>query len=338
MRAFALTFVAAVASVASVVAQQTYTVDRSGKGDFRSVQECFDALPSKPTEWRRVIIKEGDYRQKVTLDYYKDKVEIVGEGDVRIVWDDHTGRVEADGHVMTTYDSATMSICASDVSIEGITIANDAGRVGQAVAVETIGDRIEFHRCRMVGNQDTFFTKGEVSRVYVADCHIEGTTDYIFGPSIVLFDRCTLRSVQGSYITAASTTERNKYGYVFRDCRIEAADSNFSIILGRPWKQTARTVFMACCLPKQINPKGWYNWNAPIREKLSYYGEWRCKGEGADRSERVDWSHALTDEEAAEYTAAQIFAFKTGSEAFRNDWLPRFYDPKSDRVVVADSR
>ena len=196
-------------------AEEVYTVDCRGGGQFRSVQACFDALPSKPAAWRTVVIRPGTYREKVTLDVYKDKVRIVAAeaGTVRIVWNDYSGKV-VDGRELTTYDSYTMSLQADDVFMQGITVENDAGRVGQAVALETRGDRIHLCDCALVGDQDTFFTKGYVSRIYVERCHIEGTTDFIFGPSIVLFDDCTIHCKADSFITAASTTERNLYGYV----------------------------------------------------------------------------------------------------------------------------
>lgn len=297
---------------------ERYVVDCNGNGDFTTIQACLDALPSKPAAWRTVRIMPGVYREKVTLDVYKDKVAILGYG-ARIVWDDFSGKI-VDGYEMTTYDSYTMSLQSDEVYLAGLTVENDAGRVGQAVALETRGDRIWIDRCRLVGNQDTFFTKGYVSRVYVIDSYIEGTTDFIFGPSIVLFDNCTIHGKADSYITAASTTERNKYGYVFRNCRITADDSVSKLYLGRPWKSTARTVWLRCELPAAIRPEGWHNWRDPARERTSFYAEWQCTGPGADRSGRVEWSHELTDEEAAEYTPERIFAKKTGSEQFHDDW------------------
>lgn len=309
-----------------------WIVDCNGRGDYSTIQECFDALPSKPSEWRVVRIKEGTYREKVTLDVYKDKVSVIGEGDVRIVWDDFSGKV-ADGYEMTTYDSYTMSVQADDVYLCNLTIENDAGRVGQAVALETRGDRIHIERCRLLGDQDTFFTKGYVSRVMVEDSYIEGTTDFIFGPSIVMFDRCTIHCKSNSYITAASTTERNRYGYIFKQCKVTAADDVTKLYLGRPWKSTARTVWINCELPQAIRPEGWHNWNDPARERTSFYAEYGCTGEGADRSGRVAWSHELTDEEAAEHCdPAKVFAKKTGSEQFHDDWLPcdRHYGPTED--------
>lgn len=311
-------------AVRAFAEETVYTVDCNGEGDFRTVQECLDALPSKSDGWRTVRILPGTYREKVTLDVYKNCVRIVGVGgaeEVRIVWNDFSGRV-VDGYEMSTYDTWTLSLQADDVILEGLTVENDAGRVGQAVALETRGDRIHINRCRLVGDQDTFFTKGYVSRVWVTDSWIEGTTDFIFGPSIVLFDRCRIHGKADSFLTAASTTERNLYGYVFRDCRVTADTSVGRLYLGRPWKSTARTVWIRCELPAAICPEGWRDWHDSARKGDVYYAEYRCTGPGADRRGRVAWSCELTDEEAAFYTPERIFAKKTGSEQFRRDWNP----------------
>ena len=301
-----------------------YVVDCNGGGDFRTVQECFDALPSKPEGWRTVFIKAGTYREKVTLDVYKDKVAIIGDGAdcVRIVWNDWSGKV-VDGYEMTTYDTWTLSLQADDIFMQGVTVENDAGRVGQAVALETRGDRILIDSCRLIGNQDTFFTKSYVSRVLVEHTYIEGTTDFIFGPSIVYFFDCTIHCKSDSYITAASTTERNKYGYIFVRCVVTTDDDVTKLYLGRPWKSTARTVWIGCYLPAAIRPEGWHNWNDPAREKSSFYAEYACIGPGADRSGRAAWSHSLSLEEAADHCDPQcVFAKKTGSEQFHDDWIP----------------
>lgn len=113
-------------------AEKVYTVDCNGGGDFRTIQACFDALPSKPAEWRTVRIMPGVYREKVTLDVYKDKVRILGDemAETRIVWGDYAGKV-VDGRELTTYDSYTMSVQADDVYLDCLTVENDAGRVGR---------------------------------------------------------------------------------------------------------------------------------------------------------------------------------------------------------------
>lgn len=242
-------------------AEKVYTVDCNGGGDFRTIQACFDALPSKPAEWRTVRIMPGVYREKVTLDVYKDKVRILGDemAETRIVWGDYAGKV-VDGRELTTYDSYTMSVQADDVYLDCLTVENDAGRVGQAVALETRGDRIHLYHCALIGDQDTFFARGYVSRVHVENCYVEGTADFIFGPSIVLFECSTIHCKADSFITAASTTERNEYGFVFSCCRVTAAEGVTRVYLGRPWKSTARTMWLECEFPAAIRPEGWRDW------------------------------------------------------------------------------
>lgn len=44
-----------------------------------------------------------------------------------------------------------------------------------------------------------------MSREFVEHCHIEGTTDFIFGPSIVVFDDYHIHCKADSFITAVST-------------------------------------------------------------------------------------------------------------------------------------
>lgn len=304
-----------------------YLVDPHGAGDFRSIQACFDALESKPDTWRTVFIAAAEYREKLTLDVYKDKLFLVGLSSPemsmpRIVWDDHTGRIR-NGHEMTTYDTWTLSLQADDLYLKNLEIVNNAPLgAGQAVALETRGDRIWIDGCRLVGNQDTFFTKGYVSRIYLTDCHIEGTTDFIFGPSIVWFEGCRILAKSKSYVTAASTTERNRYGYIFHRCHLEALPSVESLYLGRPWKSTARTVWIDCRLDAPVHPEGWHDWHDSARKGSVFYAEAGCRGRGADRSGRVPWSYELTPEARTEYTLEKVFYKKTGSEQFYDSWLP----------------
>ena len=62
------------------------------------------------------------------------------------------------------------------------------------MALHTQGDRLTFVNCRILGNQDTVYTGGINTRLYFKDCHIEGTTDFIFGPSTAWFENCTILS------------------------------------------------------------------------------------------------------------------------------------------------
>jgi pectinesterase len=200
-----------------------------------------------------------------------------------------------------------MYVHGNDVSIENLTIQNVAGRVGQAVALHIDGDRFRMRNCNLLGNQDTLLTANDAARQYFADCYIEGTTDFIFGNATVIFKNCTIKSLSNSYITAASTTAQQTYGYVFFDCKLIASDECKLEYLGRPWRAYAKVVFIRCDLGKHIRPEGWHNWNNKDNEATAYYAEYNNTGEGAGTDKRVAWSRVLTQNEAKQYTQDNIF-------------------------------
>ena len=105
-----------------------------------------------------------------------------------------------------TSGSASCYLYGTDFTAENLTFENSAGPVGQAVALWVAGDRMRFKNCRFLGFQDTLYTYGYGSRQLYEDCYIEGTTDFIFGASTAVFDRCEIHSKRDSYITASSTT------------------------------------------------------------------------------------------------------------------------------------
>jgi pectinesterase len=205
------------------------------------------------------------------------------------------------------------------VTFEDITFENTAGEgkeIGQAVAVFTDGDFLFFHRCRFIGNQDTLYTygrfgkEGGIKRNYFLDCYIEGTTDFIFGPSIAYFENCHIHSKKNSYVTAASTLQGQKYGYVFKNCKLTADPCIDKCYLGRPWGAYAKTVFIGCELGGHILPEGWHDWEKegkPDTKKNSYYAEYKCFGPGAaGKKERVKWSYQLSDKKAAQYSFEKV--------------------------------
>ncbi|HET7897208.1 MAG TPA: pectinesterase family protein, partial [Flavisolibacter sp.] len=178
----------------------------------------------------------------------------------------------------------------------------------QAVALYVDADKAVFKNCRFLGNQDTIYAAGENARQLFTDCYIEGTTDFIFGPSTAVFQNCTIHAKTDSYITAANTTQGKKFGFVFLDCQITADSSVNRLFLGRPWRAYSRTAFIRCQLPAVIAPAGWNNWGNPENEKTALYAEYKNSGSGADVKNRVPWAKQLTDREAKEYTVENIFS------------------------------
>ena len=300
-----------------------FVIAKDGSGNFKTVQEALNAMPDSSGKRTLIFIKNGIYKEKLVLPPSKINVTIIGENvdSVVLTYDDHSGKGTGKD-TLNTFTSYSFSIQADGFIAENITFENSAGRyAGQAVAVAIKSDKVIFKHCRLMGNQDTFFTEG-TGRVYVDSCYIEGTTDFTFGSSITVFQDCTLHSKKNSHVTAASTPQGNKYGYVFLNCKLTAADSINKVSLGRPWRPYARVVYLKCEIGSHIIPGGWNNWRNPENEKTAYYAEYKCSGPGYKPDERVPWSKQLTDVEAAEYTLDKIFAANSAAIPYSSDWIP----------------
>ena len=293
------------------------TVATDGSGDYQTIQKAIDACKSFPDKRITIHIKNGVYHEKVVIPACNNKLSIIGESAEKTIisYGDYFGKINRGRN--STFYTYTLLIEADDFYAENLTIENNAGSVGQAVALHVSGDRCAFRNCRILGNQDTLYTDGLNSRQCFRECYIEGTTDFIFGSATVLFDNCIIFSKANSFITAASTPQGKSYGYVFHNCKITAAEGVNKVFLGRPWRDFAKVVYINCELGSHILPAGWSNWAGTSRDKTAYFAEYENKGQGATNSQRVEWSYQLTKDEASKYTAEKIL-----SPSFPNEVAP----------------
>jgi pectinesterase len=291
-----------------------FVVAKDGTGHFAKIQDAIDAVPDLRKNRTTIFIKHGVYKEKLNLPSTKINVTFIGESaeGTIITYDDYASRKNFFGENMGTSGSSGFFIFGDGFIARNITFSNTAGEVGQAVAVRVDADKVMFVNCRFLGNQDTLYPHGEKSRQYYRNCYIEGTVDFIFGWSTAVFEDCTIFSKRHGYITAASTPQDSKYGFVFIHCNITGDAGDSSVYLGRPWRPYSNVVFIRCNLGRHIKPEGWHNWNKPEAEKTAFYAEYQCTGEGYKPEERVKWSHQLTGKEAQEYTPDKIFS----------DWNP----------------
>ena len=299
----------------------TIVVARDGTGEFRNISEAIEVCRAFMDYHKVIYVKRGTYKEKLEIPTHLTNIEICGEDALTtiITWDDHANIMmpsaydpiaierhpTADNqhptpsnyHPIGTFRTFTLRVCGSDITLKNITIENNSARLGQAVALHTEGDRLRFIGCRFLGHQDTVYTGRGGTRLLFRDCYIEGTTDFIFGPSTAWFENCTIKSKADSYITAASTPADVEYGYVFNRCRLIADEGVTKVYLGRPWRPYAYTLFMNCTLGSHIVPAGWENWRNPDNEKTARYAEYNNSGEGANTKQRVAWSRQLTKKE-----------------------------------------
>lgn len=324
MRKLLLSLVLALAGTLAVNAANKYDnpdtifVARDGTAEFRNIDDAIEVCRAFMEYHKVIFVKKGTYKEKLILPSWLTNIEICGEDrdNTIITYDDHANVfIPGTDRKMGTFRTYTVRVDGNDITFRNITIENNAARLGQAVALHTQGDRLAFVNCRILGNQDTVYTGGINTRLYFKDCHIEGTTDFIFGPSTAWFENCTILSRTDSYITAASTPQDVEYGYVFNRCKIVAAEGVSKVYLGRPWRPYAHTLFMNCQLGKHILPVGWHNWSNTQNEKTARYCEYDNHGEGAATKERAAWTRQLTKKEAAKVTLENVFKQNGG-------WIP----------------
>ena len=292
--------------------QDTIVVSRDGTGNFRTLQEAIESARAFMDYTVTIYVRNGVYKEKVIVPSWVENIDIIGEDRDKtiITYDDH-----ANINKMGTFRTYTVKVEGSDITFKNLTIENNAAQLGQAVALHTEGDRLKFINCRILGNQDTIYTGAKFTRLYFKDCYIDGTTDFIFGPSTALFEDCIIHSKRNSYVTAASTPKEAKYGYVFKHCKLTAEPGVDKVYLGRPWRPYAYTLFIECELGKHIVLAGWHNWGKQSNEETARYMEYKNTGEGANASERVAWSKQLTKKEAEAVTVDAIFRTQS-------DWDP----------------
>ncbi|MCC5021585.1 MAG: hypothetical protein J6386_01660 [Candidatus Synoicihabitans palmerolidicus] len=153
----------------------------------------------------------------------------------------HANMLGPDGKKIGTFRTPTLQVDGDGFVVENMTLANDAGPVGQALALRVDADRVVFRRCRFLSWQDTLLVNR--GRHYFADCYVEGHVDFIFCGANAVFERMAIRCLDNGYITAASTPFDHDHGLTFIDCRIYA-EAGIQSYLGRPWRAHAQTTFV----------------------------------------------------------------------------------------------
>lgn len=299
-----------------------FVVAQDGTGDFTTVQEAFDAVKFLQEERTLILIKKGVYKEILTLPKAKNNVAIIGEdpSEVILTFDNYASKIDPEnGKEYGTSGSSSTYIYGDNFFARNITFENSSGPVGQALAIYIGGDKAVFANCRFIGWQDTMY--GGRSRQYFKDCYIEGSTDFIFGPSTAYFEGCQLHSKGGSAITAASTEEYVTYGYVFQNCTITGTGSDITT-LGRPWRPYGAVAFLKTEMSEAIKAEGWNNWGNTQNELTARYVEYSNHGAGAITSHRVDWVRFLTPTEALDFSALNVLKTTYSNPPITDNWDP----------------
>lgn len=308
---------------------QTYdfTVAKDGSGNFKTVQAAIDSAPTGRTAAFKIYIKNGKYKEKITIPSNKPFIQLIGESvaNTILTFDDFSGKPMPGGGTFGTSNSASVTVNATDFFAANITFENTTGESPQALAINVNNDRAVFVNCRFLGGQDTVLANGNTGhRQYFKNCYIDGTVDFIFGSARAVFDSCVIygkdRTAAGSsYITAANTQAGVPWGYVFRNCTLPSNRGATSYFLGRPWQNDGTTTpvsntkvsFLNTKMGSTILAAGWSTWSAGTNTALIFYGEYKTTkldGSAYSVAQRVAWSKQISDSLANTYVLDSIFS------------------------------
>jgi pectin methylesterase-like acyl-CoA thioesterase len=283
-------------------ATQTITVDKSGTGQFTTVQAAINSISSSNSKLIEVYVKAGTYAEQVTIN--RPFVCLVGDSPT-------TTKIThvADTNILT---GGTVILTGNDFSAANIAFENTAGNgAGQAVALMAQGARQQFSNCRFLSYQDTLYTN--TGTQYFKNCYIQGDTDYIFGDATAVFENCTMNNIaQGTAVTAPRTPQNTTYGLVFIGGSLTATNTTSSVpsgsvYLGRPWGPYGAVAFLNVALGAHINAAGWTTMSSNTLANVRFY-EYKSTGSGANPTNATRASRQLTDAQAANYTVAKVLS------------------------------
>jgi pectinesterase len=312
-------FLSALALALTVRGDVNLRVRADGSGDYTSVQAALDSLAPRAGAVGRVTLSLlGVFRERVHIyANFTDGVALRGAGaaptDALVIYNVAGARVG-------TFASWTMLVEASNVTLENVAVANDAGGynktvAGQSVALHVTGDFFVARDAALLGAQDTLY--GGTQRLYLENVFINGSCDSAFGEGSIVFDgvaSAIYDTVTAHRGEAPPFAARSAYLFLRSALRPTGGRSTF---LGRPWGALAAVVLIDTELGAGIEPAAWEDWghgctNATTREKSATwcanvtYAEFNSSGVGAAPQSRVWWSSQLSAEEAAAWTPARV--------------------------------
>ncbi|KAI3466433.1 hypothetical protein Pfo_023096 [Paulownia fortunei] len=291
--------------------KRVIVVDKNGGGDSVTVQGAVDMVPQNNAERVKIHVLPGVYSEKVHVPASKPYISFIGDpsqasGTV-ITWHDKASDRDSNGGTVGTWNSASVAV-ESDYffkfvrfSWQNTVVAQVVGEEGyQAVALRIAGDKAMFYKARFLGSQDTLLD--ETGTHYFLQSFIQGSVDFLFGNARSLYQECTLSVVGLRYaITAQSRNSANDdTGFSFVNCTVGGTGTG-TIYLGRAWGDYSRVIFSYSEFDIDVIPQGWDDWGFPSRDNTVVFGEYQCRGRGANRSGRVAWSKDLSYLEAKPY-------------------------------------
>ena len=105
--------------------QKMITVDQTGKGDFKSIQDAINSLPEQATVPRIIFIRKGIYKEKIFVE--KNFVSLIGEDRNNTQLVISLAREIWKCENKDDWGVATINLSGNDIVLENLTITNRFG-------------------------------------------------------------------------------------------------------------------------------------------------------------------------------------------------------------------
>jgi PelA/Pel-15E family pectate lyase len=337
----------------TTLAQQV-TVATDGSGNFRTIQAALNSLPATAAKPRTVYIKNGTYREKVSIDG-KANIVLKGQSEKGVIltlalareaWHCDPASNQDD------WDVATLNLRNSpDITLENLTVINsygfDAtgdvtipcptepsgqkkiGKISHQMALRTMAGatRLIARHCtfRALGGDTVSPWDTEAGQYYFQDCTIEGGVDFYCPRGWAYAENCRFICHNKSAAIWHDGSGNKDSKTVLKDCTF-SGDDDFK--LGR-FHREAQFYLVGCKFAKNMADADIYHATSGPGAKLwgrrVYYAG--CHREGGDYAWHKD--NLATAEGAP--TAKQINAAWT----FGGRWNPLTGKVAAAPVVAA---
>lgn len=212
--------------------------------NYKTLKEVFSLV--KPND--EVYLLDDYYFEKVYLNV--PNVKLIGNDNYPVIdYDAYHGLIirEIDGgdgvKTYGTTGSSTFTVLenASNFYMTKVTVKNsyirklnDKGT--QNVAFKTSAKNGKYIDVKFIGAQDTLYID-ECDNLF-DNCYVEGDVDFIFGSGDAVIKNSTIKMLKilksNAYLCAPDTYVKNKYGFVFYNCKVLSEEGNLKY-LGRAW-------------------------------------------------------------------------------------------------------
>ncbi|MFT3681449.1 MAG: pectate lyase [Ferruginibacter sp.] len=313
------------------VSAQDIVVAQDGSGNYKSIQDAINSLPAEATQQRVIVIKKGEYREKLFLE--KNFITLRGENpeETKIIISQAREIFRCGNN--DDWGVATINLKGSDINLENLSFINEYGFVTKdSVTVLCETDSVaktktvkktshqmalrSFTTTRLIVKNCIFRAGGgdtvspwntDDGMFYFKDCVMEGWVDMYCPRGWALADNCKFicHSKDAAIWHDGSKSERSKT--VFFNCNF-SGDEGFK--LGR-YHRDAQFYLLDCSFSKEMadadvyqkaaNPPNVIQWG----RRVYYYNCHRQGGDYAWHKNNLPPSLGIND-----ITAAWAFDYK----------------------------